>query len=318
LNSPVLWVLIASCAWLPASAAAQAPVYLMQWDAGGVDANNQVHYPTDVATDAAGNVFVMVTYENVILKFTGSGALMARWDLGSTSNLTGICTDPAGNVYVTLFYYDPDELIYDPAVLKYSGSGTLLTSWGSGGGGTGQFNNPQGVATDASGNVYVADAGNYRVQKFTSDGAYLAQWGTPALGIAIDAAGSVYVADGINIIRKFSDTGLLIGQWGSPGTGDGQFDQIFGIATDFAGDVYVSDYRNNRVQKFTSSGAYITQWGSLGSGSGQFHSPGGVATDAAGNIFVADARNYRVQKFGPDPTPTTSTSWGRLKTLYRP
>ena len=78
-----------------------------------------------------------------------------------------------------------------------------------------------------------------------------------------------------------------------------------------------ADYGHDRVQKFTSSGAYITQWGSFGSGNGQFHTPMGVATDAAGNIFVADARNYRIQKFGPDPTPTTSSTWGRLKSLYR-
>jgi tripartite motif-containing protein 71 len=137
--------------------------------------------------------------------------------------------------------------------------------------------------------------------------------------IAIDAAGNVYVTDDdLNRVQKFTDTGVYLGQWGSAGTGNGQFDQPFGIATDPAGDVYVVDFRNDRVQKFTSSGTYITQWGSTGSGNGQFRSPLGVATDAAGNVFVADGHNYRIQKFGPGSTPATSTTWGRLKTLYRP
>ena len=107
-------------------------------------------------------------------------------------------------------------------------------------------------------------------------------------------------------------------QWGSSGTGNGQFNQPYGVATDAAGDVYVADAGNNRIQKFTGTGTYITQWGSGGSGDGQFDYPKGVATDAAGNIYVSDTGNNRIQKFGPEaPTPTNATTWGRLKSLYR-
>lgn len=316
MKGPILWVLVAAGALLPIPVSAQVPVYLAQWPAGGVN-ETEFYYPTGVATDAAGNVFVMVTYQNAVLKFSGSGALITQWSLGRDFNLTGIATDIAGNVYVIVFSYDPDELTTSPSVWKYSGSGVLITSWGSGGSGNGQFSNPHGLATDASGYVYVADTGNGRVQKFTSSGAYVTQWGAAAMCVATDASGNVYAA-GDNRVQKFASTGALLGQWGSPGSGNGQFSQAFGIATDTDGDVYVADYGNDRVQKFTDSGAYIMQWGSFGSGNGQFRSPMGVAADAAGNIFVADARNYRIQKFGPDPTPTTSSSWGRLKTLYRP
>jgi DNA-binding beta-propeller fold protein YncE len=58
------------------------------------------------------------------------------------------------------------------------GAQTYLTQWGSFGSGNGQFNGPNDVATDGSGNVYVADVGNDRIQKFTNTGAYLTQWGS--------------------------------------------------------------------------------------------------------------------------------------------
>jgi DNA-binding beta-propeller fold protein YncE len=106
-------------------------------------------------------------------------------------------------------------------------------------------------------------------------------------------------------------------QWGSVGSGDGQFSNPAGVATDAAGNVYVADFGNHRIQKFTGTGVYLTQWGSFGSGDGQFSTPRGVATDVDGNVYVADQGNHRIQKFGPDVTPATVTSWGRIKNLYR-
>ena len=188
-----------------------------------------------------------------------------------------------------------------------------LTQWGSYGSGNGEFNNPIGVATDAAGNVYVAELANQRVQKFTGTGAYITQWGSFGSGngqffspdgVATDAAGNVYVVDrGNDRIQKFTATGDYLTQWGSNGSGDGQFDGPLRVATDASGDVYVVDLRNNRIQEFTDTGVYLTQWGSYGSGDGQFFNPSGVATDAAGDIYVTDQGNQRIQKFGPSPTP---------------
>jgi len=110
---------------------------------------------------------------------------------------------------------------------------------------------------------------------------------------------------------------VYLTQWGLYGSGDGQFDYPAGVATDAAGNVYVTDNHNQRIQKFTDTGTYLTQWGSYGSGDGQFNHPLGIATDAAGNVYVSDFYNNRIQKFGPVPTPTKAISWGRLKTLYR-
>ena len=155
---------------------------------------------------------------------------------------------------------------------------------------------------------------------------YLAQWGSSGSGdgqfsytsgVARDAGGSVYVTGGNNRVQKFTDTGTYLTQWGSNGSGDGQFFNPTGVAVDADGGVYVVDTNNHRIQKFTGTGAYLTQWGSYGTGNAEFRYPSGVAVNAAGEVYVADSANYRIQKFGSVPTPVKSTTWGRIKSLYR-
>ena len=81
--------------------------------------------------------------------------------------------------------------------------------------------------------------------------------------------------------------------------------------------MHVADTDNHRIQLFTSSGTYLTQWGAQGSGNGQFMYPRGVAVDGSGHAYVADRDNYRIQVFGSLPVPAKSTTWGRIKALYR-
>lgn len=92
-------------------------------------------------------------------------------------------------------------------------------------------------------------------------------------------------------------------KWGSFGLPDGQFNGPFGIATDSADNVYVSDIGNDRIQKFTSSGTFLTQWGSEGTANGQFSGPRGIATDSAGKVYVADYDNHNIQKFSETIAP---------------
>jgi PKD repeat protein len=194
----------------------------------------------------------------------------------------------------------------------------IVTKWGTPGSGDGQFSNPQGITTDSSGNIYVADRNNNRIQKFSSTGTFLAKWGSQGIGygqfsqpwsVAVDSSGNSYVSDyGNNRIQKFDSSGVFTKTWGGPGSGDGQFRSPGGVAVDYSGNVYVADYGNNRIQKFDSTGTFITKWGILGSGDGQFSQPWGVTVDSSGNVYVSDYGNNRIQKFSS--TGTFLTKWG--------
>ena len=120
-------------------------------------------------------------------------------------------------------------------------------------------------------------------------------------------------------IEKFSTAGAFLGQWGSQGFEDGQFQSPLGIATDPAGNVYVADYTGDTIQKFDSTGQFLARWGSPGSGDGQFDGPIAVAVDASSNVYVLEAGNYRVQRFrfSASPPPTTITA-GPSGITYQP
>ena len=88
--------------------------------------------------------------------------------------------------------------------------------------------------------------------------------------------------------------------WGSEGHAPGQFNMPWGIGLDRSGNVYVADWRNDRIQKFTADGRFIAAYGASGAGHGQFSRPSGVCVDADGYIYVSDWGNERVQLLAPD------------------
>ncbi len=170
------------------------------------------------------------------------------------------------------------------------------------------FITPTGVALDKAGNVYVADSGNDRVQRFNPGGAFIMAWGGSGdaggsfdepYGIAVDKQrGVLYVTErGNDRVQKFTTDGAFLNQWGSLGSGELQFDNPTGITVDRGGRVYVADTNNHRIHKMDRAGNFILDWGSNGSGTGQFESPMGLAVDGDNNIYVADTGNDRIQKF---------------------
>ena len=165
---------------------------------------------------------------------------------------------------------------------------------------------------------------NNLIQKVSQDGDYLgyvtAGFGSIdyPTGIAMTANGDVFVAEQFkHRVTRLSAGGTVLGRWGVFGTANGQFQQPIGVAIDRAGLVHVLECAGNRVQVFTQDGTYVSQWGSFGAGAGQFHNPMGIAIAPSGDVYIADTENCRIQRFSQVPTPTTRSSWSRVKQLYR-
>jgi uncharacterized protein (TIGR03437 family) len=190
-------------------------------------------------------------------------------------------------------------------------------------------NQPEGVAVDAAGNVYIADTLDNVVRKVTTDGVIntIAGFGTPGFAgdggaaikaqlnhpraVAVDAAGNVYVADTDNgRIRKIDPLGKI-----STLAGDPQSNAPIlgprGVAVDRAGNVYASDTGHNQILKITPAGAVTTIAGDgtccyAGdgglSGAAQLNQPTGLAVDAGGNVYVADTGNNAIRVLAPVST----------------
>lgn len=167
-----------------------------------------------------------------------------------------------------------------------------------------QFDQVADVAVSPSGEMYVVEVGNHRVQRLASDGTFLSSWGGPTPGtaprsfdapesIAVDASGDVYVADtGNDRVQRFSATGTFEAQWGSTGAGHGQFHGPSGIDVDPAtGDVFVADAGNDRVQRFSAGGLFEAAW------TGGMDDPGDLVMGAGGRLYVADRGHGRVRRF---------------------
>jgi hypothetical protein len=115
-------------------------------------------------------------------------------------------------------------------VTKLGPDGTVLATLGGPGTGDGQFVTPGGVAVDSLGNLYAADLGGVRIEKFDVSGEYMTSFKPQAspgpLGVAVDAQDNVYVAlngPQDHYVEKWSPEGTLLATWGSNGSGDGQF-----------------------------------------------------------------------------------------------
>lgn len=292
--------------------------YLTRWE------SNDAAGWESLTVDRQGNVYLGLNYGTAvsnIKKYSNDGQLLATWgrngtDEGRYAFINGLATDSQGNLFTAEEYID--------RIQKFDPNGNLVTRWGKSFNGPGQFPpdpvaGPTDVAVNRQGNFYVADPGNYRIQKFSgATGAFQLQFGSKGTGdgqfgadpysasttlkLAIDGLGYVYVVDNANYrIQKFDSNGQFILKWGGPGTGDGQFDNTRfpggpqGIAVDSKGNVYVADNGNSRVQKFDSNGKFLMKWGSVGGGNGQFAYPWGIAVDSQDNVYVAD--DLRIQKF---------------------
>jgi len=133
---------------------------------------------------------------------------------------------------------------------------------------------PRGISIDTDGLVYVADSWNNRIQKFTKDG--------------------------------LTKDGQFLSAWGSEGSGDGQFNEPWGIAIDTDGFVYVADSWNSRIQKFSKYGEFVDKLGSRGTNPGQLGYPLGLCISEDGRIYGTDHYYNRIQVFKKETTYTNN------------
>jgi uncharacterized protein (TIGR03437 family) len=299
---------------------------------GGAFGNSGVLYIADTANNVVRSVA-----NGAIANVAGTGAAGFAGDGNAATGAQlngpqGLAVDAAGNLYIA----DTEN----HRVRKVAGNGTISTVAGTGTAGFGgdggaagsaQLNLPYAVATDAAGNLYIAEFGGNRVRKvaangnistlagngitgFAGDGgqATSARLNGPR-GVAVDSAGNVYIADTANNrVRQVAPGGVIttVAGTGSSGvSGDGglALNALVGnpvaVATDSVGNVYIAD-GSARVRKLFLSGLITTiaGAGTLGySGDGGsapnalLHGPSALAVNAAGSVWVADSSNNAVR-----------------------
>jgi tripartite motif-containing protein 71 len=293
-----------------------------------------IHGPVGIAVGDDGNVYVTDPWKFRVQVFTSSGTFLRKWGHlrtpggswntpaaiaagrrgGSLNTPLGIAIEPSGNVLVVTGGWM--STVGAVAVHRFTAAGEFLQRWGADGFGPGQFDSPAGVAVDRAGNVYVADSDNNRVQKFSSTGHFIRQWGSMGDGllrgptdVAIDPQGNLYVVDSQNRrVQRFSSTGAFLGKWGSPTRsplGEGSFEHPSTIAVDREGRVYVGDL-GDEIQIFARDGTFITQWEGdqrLGDGARA------IATDSQNHVYVVGGDG--LGKYGADGTLLDSWEHGR-------
>ncbi len=315
--------------------------------ADGTGSAASFHQPTSVAVNQAtgdiyvadlGNVMIRkVTSAGVVTTLAGvSGIFGAQDGSGHITNPalfsvpSGTATSAAGYIYVADAGNNMIRQITAGGDVKIVAGSSTVSGLADGTGSSASFRSPTSVATDAAGNIYVADTVNDSIRLITPGGVVTTFAGTGTVagsadgtgtaarfnnpsGIAVDnISGNIYVADFNNhTIRKITSSGVVstfAGAAGSPGSADGaggtaRFNYPRGVAVDGSGNVYVADYGNNTIRKISPAGLVSTMAGAAGSagsadGSGnvaRFSGPSGVAVDGAGNVFVTDTNNSTIR-----------------------
>ncbi len=302
----------------------------------------QLNVPTGVFVDANGNTFVADYNNHRIQRFAAgsssstSGVTVAGGNgVGNTATrLNGpssVFVDSAGNIYVADRFNNRIQKF--PAGSTSATSGVTVAGGNGAGSAANQLNSPMGVFVDASGNIYVGDRNNYRVQKFPANSTSATNGTTVAggngggagsnqlslpYGVYVDSSNILYVTDyGNHRIQRFpanstsATNGTTIAGGNGVGSALNQMNNPRSIHIDYFGNLYVADYENNRVLLFpsgsTSSTNGIVVAGGNGSGNAanQLSNPYGVFADNAGNLFVTDQSNNRVQKWNAYTPKTT-------------
>jgi len=315
--------------------------FLTKWgDEGSND--KQLNMPKGIAVDGSGNLYVGDPWNGRIQKLDADGNLITKWEAASKfwSGINDIALDNSGNVYSV---GEPYKEYY---VRKFDSNGKLLAEWGTWGQNDGQFKHPTGIAVDNFGNIYVTDPNGSCIQKFDSNGNFVARLGNmegtepldprvqwlqqnkvtdpdsngqldkpieQPYGIAVDSLGNVYVVEhGYFGIEKGDGPRPRILKFDTNGkflTKKSLSKEPHDVAIDNQGNIYVVERYYNSILKFNSNYKGLAVFGKAGSGQGEFCHPESIVIDGSGNIYVADTGNHRIQIFRPkDANKTKKTN----------
>ena len=308
----------------------------------------------NIAVDDAGNLYISDPDNNRVRKVT-NGVITTVAGSGLTGTVTqyfsgdngpatnallnrpvGVAVDSDGNLYIADSGNYRIRKVSKGIITTVAGDGTRGFGGDNGPATSAQFDNPRSLATDTSGNLYIADAFNNRIRK-VSNGVIttIAGSGTctgsqacgnggdngPAtsaqldhpVSIAVDAAGNLYIADSFNnrIRKVLNGVITTTAGTGTPGySGDGgpatsaELSDPFGVAVDSNGNLYIADVINNRIRKVSNNvittvagNGAVSFGGDNGPAAGaQLYNPLGITLDALGNLYIADGWNSRVRE----------------------
>ena len=188
-------------------------------------------------------------------------------------------------------------------VSVFTAEGIKIKSFGRNGSEQGQFNGPMGVAVDNDDNIYVVDYYNHRIQKFTAGGQFIASVGSNGdkplqfshpIGIGFNK--KLYICDQNNHRVQILNTDLTFhASFGSQGSANAQFQFCVYTAFDSGGNVYITDFNNNRVQVFTPEGKFLQEI--KATPKGNVPNAYGIAIDSSDNVYVSERDNHCVDTF---------------------
>jgi sugar lactone lactonase YvrE len=320
---------------------------------GGPATSAEMDNPTGVAVDSSGNIYFADPDNQRIRKVTASTGHMSTVAGNGTYGFSGdggaatsaelknpdaVAVDSSGNVYIVDHTNSRIRkvTVSTGVITTVAGNGTTGYSGDGGAATSAELYWPEGVAVDSSGNIYIADSFSNRVRKVTvstgvittvagsgtagysGDGsaATSAELNFPT-GVAVDSSGNIYIADIDNyVIRKVTASTGVISRVAGNGTagfsGDSglaisaELSTPAGVAVDTSGNIYIGDYRNERIRKVTASTGNITTVAGNGtegfSGDGgaatsaELNYPESVAVDTSGNFYIGDYGNLRIRK----------------------
>lgn len=271
------------------------------------DGPGQFRRPAGLTVDRDGKVYILDGEKNTLQVFTCEKADIQPMSPASplssvevTKEIIGIQPGASGIAFDKQLWGLTGDSIVALGVI----GGRKIGAKGSE---PGSLKKPKGIAIDSSGNFWVADTGNDRLQKFSREGNLLQVIGKTGSGegefrspwaVAISPKGNIYIADTDNSrVQVLSPKGMFLGAFGKEGKQPGQFMEPVDLSVDSAENIYVVDRGNNRISKYDSTGVLLWEVGKKGSLDSEFNRPESILVSADNEVYVLDSGNNRVQVF---------------------